>query len=898
MKNIKDYIKLMLLTLALTGMNTIYSQCSYTAGVGCTSSVTSPLTISGTTSWTGTVCVGYDVTIASGGTLTISSGTNVSFDDDVSIIVEDGGTLEIFNSELYAQGASGMWQGIIGEAGSYITVDESKILHAYIGVDVEGSSTGSTYFYSVNGSCFVNNEIGIYMHDNPDGLVHLIEDTEFSASALVSPKNGEVGDYGILVEGSATAGVDFFQVGNTANYSSSTTYNYFHDIAIGIRAYEANLKVQNCLIGNMLTSDDLPTGTPLDEDSDYDGTGGGNVGILSTSNPSSPNFERDLIVGLTLLSGGLLNNEIYTDATNGFIGIAAKTKVSTQIYSNRISGDDISGDFILEEGIRVHEDHSDHDMQRNVISNFETHGIRSVNITGRNTLIQDNTITRTYDPSSSEFPYGILVNASSTNQDLDILDNTIDHVETGIYVKNHDEAVVSGNVIEVDRGASSAIGIDITSCEDILIAENSVVGNCNNATCSGSSNNNIGIWVTTSDGMFITKNYVENLTTGILVEGTNETGNMTCNELHDCLTGFGMLDVVVDPFSDDIGPIERTGIGPSDNSWYSASVTNRERHLGSVTDLRDLTWKYRNLDLDGITSLPAFDMPNSLISPSVPIPEALEPTLVFADENATCSSPYRMSGDDAELALFDIQNNFVHWLNRETPLNDASEYVYRSYYYQSVTKTAGLAELLEDEYAAMYTSIAESNIPAYYEIKAALDNYALDSVIEMLGDITPANDMETALSTMLNYINSYRNNGLSPVLEGEEFDEINALAHADAKVYGDAVFMAQGLLNVVIHPELDMEETERLGDFTEQASYTLSPNPGSKYILITSSIDDENFYLITITDIIGKKLLQKDGYQFGNNLDIGELAEGMYIVTVSKNNELIFSQKLIKTNEK
>ena len=885
----------MLLTLALTGMNTIYSQCSYTAGVGCTSSVSSPLTISGTTSWTGTICVGYDVTIASGGTLTISSGTNVSFDDDVSIIVEDGGTLEIFNSELYAQGASGMWQGIVGEAGSYIAVDESKIYHAYIGVDVEGSSSGYTYFYSVNGSCFVNNEIGIYMHDNPDGLVHLIQDTEFSAPALVSPKSGEVGDYGILVAGSETAGVDFFQVGNTANYTGSTTYNYFHDIAIGIRAFEANLKVQNCLIGNMLTSDDLPTGTPIDEDSDYDGTGGGNVGILSTSNPASPNFERDLIVGLTLLSGGLLNNEIYTDATDGFIGIAAKTKVSTQIYSNRISGDDISGDFILEEGIRVHEDYSDHDMQRNVISNFETHGIRSVNITGRNTLIQDNTITRTYDPSSSEFTYGILVNAAVTNQEVDILDNIIDKVETGIFIRNHDEAVVANNIIEVDRGASSAIGIDVESCEDILIEANSVIGNCNNATCSGSTNNNIGIWVTTSDGMFINKNYVEHLTTGILVEGTNETGNMNCNELVDCFIGFGMLNVLVDVITgdDDIGPIERTGIGPSDNSWYPETTANRERHLGA-SDLHDLIWKYRNLDLDAVTPLPAFDMPGSLINP-YGTGISLDPMLVFADENGTCNSPYRMSGDDLDLALMYLEINFSSWLNREEPLNANSEYIYRTYYYQSIAKTEGLDELLEDELATMYNTIAESNIPAYYAVQKYFHSMQLDSAINALNAIEPVNDMETAMSAVLQQEYKYNQEGISPDFESEDYDALNALAYDDPKEYGDAVFIARSLLNLILHPTLDLESEERLGDINTNTIYTLSPNPTGTYFQIAKNEVDASEYTVQIKDVSGRVILQTDNYTFGDLIDIRNVAQGIYLVVISKPNEVMFTQKLVIT---
>ncbi|MFN3939237.1 MAG: hypothetical protein ACK4IY_01540, partial [Chitinophagales bacterium] len=131
----------------------LYAQCSYTPGGSCGTTITAPLTISGSTSWSGTVCVEEDVTIAGGGILAISSGTNVAFEPGVSITVEDGGQLIIDNAELYASGGSGMWAGIIGEAGNSIEVDHSTILHAAIAIQTTGESGYTSTLMVTNITC-------------------------------------------------------------------------------------------------------------------------------------------------------------------------------------------------------------------------------------------------------------------------------------------------------------------------------------------------------------------------------------------------------------------------------------------------------------------------------------------------------------------------------------------------------------------------------------------------------------------------------------------------------------------------------------------------------------------------------------------------------------------------
>ncbi|MFN3940583.1 MAG: right-handed parallel beta-helix repeat-containing protein, partial [Chitinophagales bacterium] len=461
-------------------------------------SITPPLTMSVSTNWSGTVCVAENVTIASGGVLTISSGTNVAFEPGVSIIVQNGGELIIEEAELYASGGSGMWQGIIGEADNSIYVDHSKILHARIAIQTTGESGSPFTLVVTNNTCLGNNEIGIYMYDDPYNLTHLIEDTEISAPALVSPKSGEIGDYGILIIGPSNAASANFQIGNSYPLTSSSTSNYIHDVAIGIRTYTSNVDVQNTIIENMRITDpaDMPTGAPIDELALFHN---GNIGILATSN-NSYNLNNILTVGLTVTGGSDMNNYFYQDGDAGNNAIIAFNSMSTQILSNRIEAENVSA-ALMDTAIFVRGNSSSHDMRNNIISNVTEFGILSENITNGSTLIQNNTITRDVNPSSVETPFGIYIDASVTNQEVEIYDNTIEKVETGIFIRNQDDAIVDGNIIEYDYGAGNTRGIYAVNCSDILIEANSVTGPCYTG-CPGSTIV-AGIYIETCEGMFL-----------------------------------------------------------------------------------------------------------------------------------------------------------------------------------------------------------------------------------------------------------------------------------------------------------------------------------------------------------------------------------------------------------
>jgi hypothetical protein len=74
----------------------------------------------------------------------------------------------------------------------------------------------------------------------------------------------------------------------------------------------------------------------------------------------------------------------------------------------------------------------------------------------------------------------------------------------------------------------------------------------------------------------------------------------------------------------------------------------------------------------------------------------------------------------------------------------------------------------------------------------------------------------------------------------------------------------------------------------ENVSFTISPNPASASFVI----NNDNYDLVTIYNVSGKMVKRFD---HSDSYDISTLADGLYIVQVLKNNQLIDSKKLIIT---
>lgn len=696
----------MLILITFSSAKKLNAQpCTYSYGGGCTSTI--PSTISTIFPiGTGNHCVSSDVTVQSGGVLSFTS-SNIPVTGNFTITVEDGGTLVLTNSFMF--GVTSMWTGIVAELGSTVTLNGSGIFFADIAVNISGTASDVSSL-NVTGSCLKNNDVGIILNaSSPGHISHIIEDTEFTAPALTTPKAGQVGDYGILLLGSDVIDPGpYFEIGNAEVYSSSSTFNKFNNLAIAIRAFEANLSVQNCEITDMLSTDDtdMPDGTGIPAVNELPAYDEGNVAILSTSLGLSPNFERNLLVGTSVLAASTFNNYIESGTVPGFFGIVAETKVNTEIYSNDIYGGFSGSFYYMKDGIRVRYPDSEHFIENNVIKNFRQHGILLYDIESGDATVNENTIECT-EPEDDLGEYAI--RAVVCPNAMEFTANNIRNVITGIFVNGSDNMNISGNEIDFvnpDPSTTTAYGVAVLNGDDASIALNTITGNC---TSGGCNLNTRGIYVKVAPEFYADKNIIYDCGLAIYCEDDVNLGNMTCNEMHDSY--FDVLFVNIGD-SDPVGPIQSTTAEPSDNGFYPVSTNNKIRTHKTGLGVCDLSLSYWYFDDDATWS--DIDDPADIY-------QGPGTTMINLNEEDGfyCDQPLRLSGEDGgDLAL--IEDYYGAWAEKylsEDITEHLTLYNKAWTYWEDLKDDIELQEMLTGYLAVAFEAVSESNVPVLYQIK-------------------------------------------------------------------------------------------------------------------------------------------------------------------------------------
>ena len=76
----------------------------------------------------------------------------------------------------------------------------------------------------------------------------------------------------------------------------------------------------------------------------------------------------------------------------------------------------------------------------------------------------------------------------------------------------------------------------------------------------------------------------------------------------------------------------------------------------------------------------------------------------------------------------------------------------------------------------------------------------------------------------------------------------------------------------------------------------LFPNPivKEKFLKVRLSKDPVDEVYLTIFDTLGKKVFRKRLYEIRENLDVGSLHSGIYLIRITENEKFLSSTKLIK----
>jgi hypothetical protein len=180
----------LLITSVLLLNNYTNAQCSITTCSIPTVSYSMSTSL-GTSTFVGEcIDVGASVVLTIVGNVNFS-GTQVQMGADAEIRIAAGGSLTLTASDLYAPGD--MWNGIKVEEDGAVTVSNSRINGAYVGIECHATaSSTSTAVTLTNNSCLLNNEIGVLLEAPNAGYISfLMEDTEISAASLKNPLSGE-----------------------------------------------------------------------------------------------------------------------------------------------------------------------------------------------------------------------------------------------------------------------------------------------------------------------------------------------------------------------------------------------------------------------------------------------------------------------------------------------------------------------------------------------------------------------------------------------------------------------------------------------------------------------------------------------------------------------------------
>ncbi|MBP9796567.1 MAG: T9SS type A sorting domain-containing protein [Chitinophagales bacterium] len=835
-----------------------FSQCTLTKET-CTltySTETLTSTITGD-EWDGEkVCLQENLVVDDDFSINLSE---VYISNDISIIVESPNTLTITNSELFANDE--MWENIYVESGASLNITGSVIADAYIGIFAENNTSES--FLNLYGNHFCNNEIGIYIgtYSAITGLTTFILNNEFSAPSLIAPKTGEIGDYGIFIDKvNATGSGPGIFIGNAIPFTGSTTYNYFHNINIGIRAFESKVTIQNNLFVNFTSGSgaSLPDVFPINENHNFR-----NTAIVASSNTVKLS---QLTVGTSFISG-YYNNEIR----NSGIGIQANTYVQPTIISNNISGNVTGSTYTMRNGISI-ENYSDEILvTNNRIEKFSDFGIMQTNQLQTSSVIADNIISTVNGFTTSMVPIGIGVSESTggTNLIQTIENNIISDIRTGIWVVNTAKLQAVGNIVDFESTGATlmSFGLKIKNCPEAFIQSNIVTGDCTSGSCGGLVRN---IYLEGCEFALVDQNYTQYGTAGLWFQSSSIYSNFTCNEIRDCFRGvvwFNILGGITDP---PIGPaIQSSTGGPSDNAWFPATTQNR-LHVQATTDASAVKWRYRD-DFDYFD----FEYDPSLIIEGIDPTELPDPVIVPGE---TCDMPLRTTDDDED-PITVLENKYALWITFY--LSDA-EYSPLTYYkswrfWNEIKNDAELIALFSDDLELVYEKLLTTNIPDLQNINTLIANKELESAEELNNGLVPDNVIETALQTVNSiYLSKVDTNG-NLNLTSENIAELEEIAQADGAVNGYAVYLAQGMLQKSYEMNIDFPEEKKYQQ-VDNTKLLFYPNPTTNYLYLNTNLLSK-IHSIHIFDFTGKEVFKTNQFESGYIL-FNDIATGIYLTQI------------------
>lgn len=828
--------------------------------------------ITSTVTWSTDRYITSALNITSSGDLTIDA-INVKVANDVLITVEDGGVLTIVNgSDIYGEpdgtGGFRIWQGILVEGGGLLEMDDSQIFYAEIAAWANNSELDQSTLL-ISNSCFENNEIGIYFGPRavPEESNSIIESTEFHAPDLVDELDNQIGDYGVLVF--LTDYVYGLQIGNDDEYNDESD-NYFHDYGMGVRVFDSDVTIQNCLFQEIsaISMDlDYPDSGPVTE-------------FLNDSYGVCATADENISIPPYVLTIG---NSASTDINNVFFDVGnciyAEEYVNTEIHFNSF-GSTADDDYVMLHVMNIRDEDYNclHNVKKNEIEFYEGYGIKFTNIDDGTINIEENVLTNSNSDNAK--PIGISVTGSAET-DVLIEYNIVDHAQYGIGVMGIYTPEIYNNTVEIYSSvpySDDANGIWVLNCENAQIAFNEITGNCpsTGGTCSNAIR---GILIDESLDCDADKNVINDCSGGILLWNDIEDINLSCNEIHYCSKGVWFIDALIPT-----GAIQNPGTpgDPSDNGWYPTSTAERVRaqSTGPDCEIDGIIWYY--LDDAG--------EPWADINSCVGAGGGVCPT--FDDETGVyCDQTPRLG---EEIDDFDwLAANYGQWASfvSENGIYSDINHYYKAWNFWDLLKNdAEMLEALEVDFLAAYELVENSNIPVFDMIRHKQGNADLSNAQILNGAILPENGIEEIWQEVNSiYYGSLDESGRY-ILKEEDTERLEEIALMSGGEGGFGVYQALKMLE--LWRSLDLEEDEKFGEFAD-ADLLLYPNPAVNYIYFGEGLRANELYSFEIIGANGGFVKSSTELTSSKLIDVSTLPSGLYLVKITNTDQQVFSSKIV-----
>ncbi len=512
----------------------------------------------------------------------------------------------------------------------------------------------------------------------------------------------------------------------------------------------------------------------------------------------------------------------------------------------------------------------------------------------------------------------MLQSAVASNNVLGIMaiaNNSITNANIGIRAINLTSGLrISGNTIVLNTHSTQLrVGIHLNGANNGLMADNNTIdGGQLGTDPTNFSLNSYGILSLLSPGCFIQCNNISQVGRGIAYNGNN-------------LGSGTKMDFFKNRFKDPIrqgfvlmngGIIGQQGDanGVSANVWINFNTLNSDHTVvgglpGASAAINSMLY-VRSVNtfnaMERITDnqfSPPSSSPNAYAyGPSL----TLMPT--FTPDKGSCLAQlyqgYRIIVTPT-VNTIDRNEEYSNVINAvtttTTSLSPQEKWSLKQHLYKTIRKQGvGNTNTVENFYRAQ----KNTELAQYLEIDSLLSE----------SNTTLAKEKNNSISANNSITQTYKKYNaiyLSGVSAANEYTTLKELANLCPTLYGNAVFEARALLNMVSYATLNYNdscgeenlatsltnfEEQQLGvSLIEKMNVSLLPNPNNGEFTLAYDLRQTNKAIITISDITGKVVYTNEITNEFNLVKIStiDLNNGMYFIHLNSNDKLLWTNKFI-----